>query len=120
MKNIIVGAESLDSWHELWFMLHEVCGTTRAEYLQGFDHKYIGNFDLPSLQPGGKLLTVLALGDEVARNLGIGAELIVPLVRDGVVWRQVPHPKNLFYDDPNHRMMVGVLLEELLRDNDQS
>lgn len=115
MKNIIVGEHSLDGWHNLWLMTHEVCGVTRSEYLNGFEHTSTP-FSLPSLRPGGKMLTVVALGHEVVRALDLPEEhgWITSLVRDGVVWRQVPCPGDSWYNEPAHRMMVGVLLEELL------
>lgn len=118
--------------HRLWRMLHEVSGATRVEYRDGFDRRnlVVGEWnanaakdgaarlreELELPRPGGRPLTVVALGREVAAALDMSFELISPVVRDGVIWRQVPHPsgRNLFYNDPVHRMMVGVLLEELI------
>lgn len=124
------------SGYRLWRMLHEVCGATRVDYRDGFDRRNLvhGEWnvdaardgaarllvelsDLPSPRPGGKMLTVVTLGRELGQIFGLPREqMITPLVRDGVAWRQVPHPSggNTWYNDPDNRMMVGVLLEELL------
>lgn len=125
--------------HRLWRMLHEVCGATRVDYRDGFDRRNLvaGEWsaaaaregagrllaelsDLPPPRTGGKMLTVLALGREVARALDLPREhgLIVPLMRDGVAWRQVPHPSGRcrWYNSPENRTMVGMLLEELLHE----
>src|ERR1017187_2411434 len=88
--------------HRLWRMLHEVSGATRVEYRDGFDRRnlVVGEWsaaqaaegadrlfaelrELPPPRPGGKLLTVVALGDEVAGALLLrGQDIILPRVRD--------------------------------------
>lgn len=136
-RHVLFPAPEGCSGYRLWRMLHEVCGATRVDYRDGFDRRnlVVGTWHanaakdgaarlreevegVPPPRPGGRLPTVVALGREVARALDLPEEagLVLPLVRDGVAWRQVPHPsgRNPWYNEPAHRMMVGLLLEELL------
>lgn len=60
---------------------------------------------------------VLALGDEVRRWLWLPRQLIIPVVVEGVTYRQIPHPsgRNLFYNDPLNRQLVEVLFRCLTK-----
>jgi hypothetical protein len=119
--------------HRLWRMLHEVSGASRMDYRDGFERMNLCHGEWTKEQarasarhlredigrlPSPQSLTVVALGREVARALDLPEEhgLVTPLVRDGVAWRQVPHPsgRNPWYNKPEHRLVVGLLLEELL------
>jgi hypothetical protein len=99
--------------------LWRMTGLTREEYLR-IDRRNLLSDDVPwddepgaffarSLQPGD---IVVALGDEVRRALGLRKQLIVPVARDGVTYRQIPHPsgRNLFYNDPVNTKLVERML----------
>ena len=107
MKPSIIGPYPI----ALWPLLHEVSGATKPTYSQGFNF-----YDLPNFTPPPPGATIVVLGQQVARALGLPPGLIHPVVIGGVTWRQVPHPsgRNLWYNVAEHRTIVGVLLEELL------
>jgi hypothetical protein len=60
---------------------------------------------------------VVVLGEGPRRALDLPRQLIRPVSRLGVVWRQIPHPSGRcrFYNDPVARAVVALLLEELYR-----
>lgn len=59
--------------------------------------------------------TVLVLGEQVRDLLGLEAQLVYPVERDGVIWRQLPHPsgRNHWYNDDVCAELAAMLLEEL-------
>jgi len=62
---------------------------------------------------------VLVLGNEAWDALGLPQSQgpLWKLELDGVRWRLIPHPsgRNRWYDDPANRIIVGMILEELIR-----
>lgn len=118
--------------YRLWKMLHDRTGATRGTYVRGFDRR--------NLMPGGPRslawdarrarlagaqmrvdlagCRVLALGVMVRDALGLPADMpmVHPLIEGDTEWRWVPHPsgRNLWYNDLENRLVVGLLLEELL------
>jgi hypothetical protein len=93
-------------------MLQQVSGLDRGAYVRGFDRRNLlmGRF----APPQGS--TIVVLGAETAGALGHARRLVYPYRREGATWRQVPHPsgRNPWYDNPDHRLVVGLMLEELL------
>lgn len=65
--------------------------------------------DGPFFFPRGT--TVLVLGEEVRAAFGLPRLLIHPLTRDGVTYRQIPHPsgRTRFYNDPDCRALIKEL-----------
>lgn len=106
------------SGFRLWKMLYDVSGTPARKYMRLFSRM---NVDDPNLEaavdelPEGS--TVVLLGEEVRRHFGLPKQLIHPIVRDGLNYRQVPHPSGRchFYNDPLCRRLVGMMLEDLIR-----
>ena len=58
--------------------------------------------------------TVIVLGAAVRDALRLPPVLVKPVVDRGVVFRQLPHPSGRcrWYNDPKHRKVAGLLLEE--------
>lgn len=108
----------------LWRMLEERCGVTAMDYVEGFDRRNL----LRSLEwkprearaAAEKLLpqlegrTVIVLGAAVRDALRLPPVLVKPVVDRGVTFRQLPHPSGRcrWYNDPKHRKVAGLLLEE--------
>lgn len=109
------------SGHRLWQMLHERAGVTKSAYTRRFRRTnvrdWVGVFVLKKeFKPGQ---TVVLLGGHVRQCFGLPKVLLHPVVRDGITYRQVPHPsgRTRFYNDPTQRAMVAILLEELYHDS---
>lgn len=107
----------------------------RADYLRAFDRRNLvqgpwsarkaalqathwremweGVSSRRGFTPG--LLEVLVLGEGPRVALGLPKQLLHPIERGGVVYRQLPHPSGrcLWYNHPTHRLLAGLLLEEL-------
>ena len=64
---------------------------------------------------GGVPRTVVVLGRDVARAMGLSDVLVHPQRRGPVTYRVVPHPSGRcrWYNEPLHRVVVGLLLEEM-------
>lgn len=102
----------------------------RHEYLEGFERVNLveGHWSMrrarenvPAFVEKYQGRTVLLFGEAVRTALKLPKRLILPLERDGIVWRQLPHPsgRNLWYNDPRSRELAASLLAELyLRGND--
>jgi len=60
-------------------------------------------------------LNVVVFGEGPREALGLPKLLLHPIERGGVVYRQLPHPSGrcLWYNHPTHRLLAGLLLEEL-------
>jgi hypothetical protein len=110
--------------HRLWRMLHEVSGCPKSAYVSGFDRRNLVSgywtkasaaqaADAFAPPPSG---VILVLGQQVARALGLAPLLLSPQPRGGATFRVVPHPsgRNLWYNVAEHRVVVGLLLEELI------
>jgi hypothetical protein len=111
----------------IWKMLSDRTACTWHDYMGAFQRANV--CDLPILEGSGgrvviptKLLKVLQLsssvvllGDRVRKHFGLPKQLIHPIIRDGVTYRQVPHPSGRcrFYNCPTQRELVAMLLEEL-------
>lgn len=87
--------------------LWQMTGLSREAYLS-IDRRNLDDLDLPL--KGGD--TVVLLGDEVRRAFRLPKLFLHPIVRDGVTYRQVPHPSGrcLFYNDPINQEIVGMLI----------
>ena len=59
--------------------------------------------------------TVVVLGASTRAALKLPHKLILPMHRDGVIWRQLPHPsgRNRWYNDARNRELAASLLTEL-------
>lgn len=112
--------------HRLWVMLHDVAGSSRREYLDGFDRRNLltGVWNAAAARDAARELwstlngrRVVLLGQAVvnAANLHRMPPLVWS-VSDGVTWCEVPHPsgRNLIHNDQIMRFAVGLLLEEEL------
>ncbi len=59
------------------------------------------------------------MGDDTRVHVGdlagLPPLLVHPQMAGGCTWRQIPHPtgRNLFYNDPDNRKVVELLMEEL-------
>lgn len=115
----------------LWRMLAARNGAGRGAYCAGFlrgnllhartwnaaQARQAGQHYRQQLAQGGGPLTVVVLGQATWAALGLpDCELIHPVIVDGIAWRRVPHPsgRSRWYNDPDNRLVVGMLLEELI------
>lgn len=61
--------------------------------------------------------TVIVFGEKVWGALGLpsGHPLVLPTSQTGGEWRRLPHPsgRNLWYNDPQNRLVAAILLREL-------
>lgn len=113
--------------HRIWQMLHERLQVSRTAYIDAFERRNLVTgvrFDRAlAKQEADRLFalfwgsgrTIVLFGSEVRVAFGHPRLLVEPQTIGGCTWRQVPHPsgRNLWYNDPDHKKMVGVLLEEL-------
>ena len=97
MKPIIIGSNP----EVLWPILHEVSGVSRVHFRRHFEFMALGSFTPPL--PGGAIVVVEQDQAPLRRRV----------VR-GTHWYSVPHPMCNWYNEPAHRLAVGLLLEELL------
>lgn len=110
--------------HRLWQMLNERTGCTRRQYLDAFERRNMltGPWNMqraklvaPQLVEMFQGRVVVVLGSQPRRALGLEECLIHPVERDGVTWRQIPHPSGLnrWYNDETNRRLVAMMLEDL-------
>jgi hypothetical protein len=112
----------------LWNMLQErVPGLAKTQYLRAFDRRNLVDgkkWNRAQARERGEQLKsqlvgreIVTLGEDVRRVLGLESRLIEPQTMYGATWRCIPHPsgRNLWYNDPQNRMLVAVLLEQLYR-----
>lgn len=86
----------------LWPMLHEVSGTPRLTFHEGFVFWESDDFTPPL--PGATIVVVEH-----------GVNTLSHEVLGEVNWFTVPHPScGEWYAESAHRLAVGLLLEELL------
>lgn len=118
------------SGYRLWRMLHEVSGASRSDYCEGFDRRNLLRgrlWDRPLARTAARRFSstlsqgtiVVVLGQEVARALGLNWRLMEPQRgAGGCVYRVIPHPSGRcrWYNEPENRLVVGLMLEELLND----
>jgi hypothetical protein len=119
--------------HRLWRMLNARTGAFRQHYLDTFERRNLVRgleYDklkararahemVMELRDSGR--TVVLLGQDVRRAFdhalggALPPVLIHPTVAGGCTWRQIPHPsgRNLYYNDPENRKVVELLMEEL-------
>jgi hypothetical protein len=111
--------------HRIWMLLRtKLPDMSRLDYLRGFERTNLVSgpwnmtkarvraAQLPSLYAGR---TVVVLGEKPRVALELPKQLIHPHERDGVTWRQLPHPSglNLWYNDADNRELAASLLFEL-------
>lgn len=120
--------------HRIWKMLNgRVPSATHQDYVTAFQRVNLEDFPLMESSSGSVIIpnelqkimkrsTVVLFGDNVRRAFGLPKLFLHPIERDGVVYRQVPHPSgvNRFYNDPTMRELVAMLLEELYASSGRS
>ena len=112
-------------WRILELLRIRLPDLTRSQYSRGFERINLVDdmvwdrwkardkaAQLPSLYRGR---TIVLFGDGVRRAVGLPKELIHPIERDGVVWRQLPHPSGRcrWYNDPEARDLASSLLYDM-------
>lgn len=116
--------------HRLAKMLCDVSMIGRGAYIKGFDRRnlLVGRwvptaareaaqlFEHEQTEAEEKPAAVVLLGNDVRDAFRHAPRLVHGYRRGGVTYRQVPHPsgRNPWYNDPDHRLVVGLMLEELL------
>lgn len=112
----------------LWKMLHARTGASPEEYLETFERRNLlsarvwsrtqareaaARFRLLEAELEGRVVVVL--GEEPRQLLGLPKQLVHPVVRYGVTYRQLPHPSGRchWYNHPTQRAVAELLLEEL-------
>lgn len=108
----------------LWKMLSERCGASQEDYYDGFERRNLINsldWRRSEARPAAEKLvgklegrTVILLGAAVRDAFRLPPVLVKPVVDRGVTFRQLPHPSGRcrWYNDPKHRKLAGLLLEE--------
>lgn len=108
----------------LWKMLEERCGATEKQYADGFERINLINslnWRKAEARPAAERLlpqlegrTVVVLGAAVRDAFRLPPVLVKPVVDRGVTFRQLPHPSGRcrWYNDPKHRKIAGLLLEQ--------
>jgi hypothetical protein len=114
--------------NRLWVMVNEVSGITQDEWLSSTQRvNILTDAVLPRdyrgaarrrgewLAPLIRGRTVVLLGSDV--SYAVGHDLPPLVWAKEMDWIMVPHPsgKNVFYNNPIHRLAVGILLTDLLR-----
>lgn len=114
--------------HRIYEMLQErVPDVTRRQYLDAFDRRNVVSakvFDKKLAREGAAKLeqefwgsgrTIVLLGNDTVAAFGHPRSLVHPQVIAGATWRQIPHPSGLnrWYNDPENRKLVSMLLEDL-------
>ena len=111
--------------HRLFLMLRKRVPCTHIEYRDGFERRNLVSTTIWSQQTArrnaecmvGELQgrTVLLLGAAVRDAFGLPPVLVKPVVQRGVTFRQLPHPSGRcrWYNNPRHRRVAEMLLEEL-------
>jgi hypothetical protein len=106
-------------------MLEERCRIAPSTYARAFDRRNLvrgSTWDREAAEAEARRIhrhaagaTIVLLGEKVRRAFGLPKQLVHPIVRDGVIYRQIPHPsgRNHFYNDPVQRALVAVMLEDL-------
>lgn len=90
---------------------------THEQFTDGFErvsliYRSTWSRVLPSLRNGG---TIVLFGEECRVAFGLPSMLIHPIEKDGVTWRQLPHPtvSAEWYDNPECYDLAASLLHEL-------
>jgi hypothetical protein len=114
--------------HRIWRLLQRRCQVSDAEYLEAFDRRNLVDGDWSAakavrsaedlrMELTARLSTsvVLVLGEAPRRALGLPKILVHPETRDGVIYRQLPHPSGrcLWYNDETCADLAAMVLEEL-------
>ncbi len=116
-------------------MLRERTGARRGQYLDAFERRNLVTgleWNRPAararaceivqeLQGSGRVVVLLGRSVQEAFNYAMPGALPLPplLVHPqescGCTWRQIPHPsgRNLWYNDPENKKVVELLMEEL-------
>jgi len=83
------------------------------EYLRSFDRVNLSDISSLDVADG---TTLVLLGDEVRRHFNLPKVFLHPIERNGIYYRQIPHPSgvNHFYNDHAMRSLVGQMLNELV------
>ena len=79
---------------------------THEDYLRVFEHRTIND---PVLR--GSI--VIVLGNTASMIMSLPPLFLHPQIIDGVTWRQIPHPEDLWYYDDVNSDLVALLLESL-------
>lgn len=113
--------------HRLWTMLHARCGCSPGEYARAFErvNLVVGReYDPRRARAAAERLSeewagrrVVVLGSAVRTAFRLPPVLATPVLSRGVTFRQLPHPSGRcrWYNDPKHRAVAGMLLEEEMR-----
>lgn len=111
--------------HRLFLMLRKRVHCTHIEYREGFERRNLVSTTTWSQNIARRNAehmieefqgrTVLLLGAAVRDAFGLPPVLVKPVVHRGVVFRQLPHPSGRcrWYNNPRHRRIAEMLLEEL-------
>lgn len=108
----------------LWKMLEERAGVTPNEYARGFVRRNLcagTEYDRKLARAQAETLleelqgrVVVVLGAAVRDAFRLPPVLVKPILDRGVTFRQLPHPSGRcrWYNDPKHRKVAGLLLEQ--------
>lgn len=115
--------------HRIWQMLHERTGASRAAYLRAFDRRNVldsRTWNREAARSAGLTMwlslegrTVVLLGREVLRAMGLGQTAPLEWHLDTQRWCYMPHPSGLnhWYNDPVNWAAASLRLEQLYEES---
>lgn len=113
--------------HRLWMLLHARTKCGPRTYVHGFERMNLvlaRDFDPRAARLAADEFVrqyqgrrVVVLGAAVRTAFRLPPVLATPVLSRGVTFRQLPHPSGRcrWYNDPKHRAVAGMLLEEEMR-----
>lgn len=115
--------------HRLWRLLHDRSGATKGDYIRGFERLNLVDargWCIRAARRTAQLMLeddmlegrrIILLGACVRAAFRLPPALVVPVMVRGITFRQLPHPSGRcrWYNDPKHRAIAGMLLEEEMR-----
>lgn len=112
--------------YRLWKMMQRRTGASKGDYIRSFSrvNLVVGEWNRHDARAAAEDMYVqyrgcrlVLLGSAVRIAFRLPPVLVRPVEHRGVTFRQLPHPSGRcrWYNDPRHRTVAGMLLEEEAR-----
>jgi len=96
-------------WHAWKMLKSRVPSATRRDFLDVFE---IHRFSLPFDFTAFRNRIVLILGGN-PNAFGLDKQLVHPQVVNDIIWRQLPLPGDIWYDDPANKAVASMVFESM-------